>query len=73
MDKGMEVRNTGYDKDVPSPVTKRRVDKLLEWWTRKIFGMNHREDLTPEVVSQMSVNTLSEQRKALEDAAFDSD
>ncbi|KAG1759338.1 hypothetical protein EDD22DRAFT_906415 [Suillus occidentalis] len=34
---------------------------------------NHREDLTPEVVSKMSVTTLAQQRKALEDAAFDSD
>lgn len=40
---------------------------------RKIFGKNHREDLTPEVVSRMSVTALAEQRKALEDAAFDSD
>ncbi|KAG2739898.1 hypothetical protein P692DRAFT_20754663 [Suillus brevipes Sb2] len=58
---------------VPGPVTRRRVDKLLEWWTRKIFGTNHRQDLTPDVVSQMSVNTLAEQRRMLEDAAFDSD
>ncbi|KAG1763644.1 hypothetical protein EV702DRAFT_1051745 [Suillus placidus] len=62
-----------FFENVPGPVTKRRIDKLLEWWTRKIFGTNHREDLTPEVVSQMSVNALAEQRKALEDAAFDSD
>jgi hypothetical protein len=40
---------------------------------RKIFGRNHRQDLTPEVVSQMSVTLLAEQRKALEDAAFDSE
>ncbi|KAG2744719.1 hypothetical protein P692DRAFT_20743198 [Suillus brevipes Sb2] len=62
-----------FFENVPGPVTKRRVEKLLEWWTRKVFGTNHREDLTPEVVSHMSVNTLAEQRKALEDAAFDSD
>lgn len=40
---------------------------------RKIFGTSHREDLTPEVVSHMSVNALADQRKKLEDAAFDSD
>ncbi|KAG2111769.1 hypothetical protein BD769DRAFT_1364866 [Suillus cothurnatus] len=62
-----------FFEDVPGPATKRKVDKLLEWWTRKIFGTSHREDLTPEVVSQMSVNALAEQRKKLEDAAFDSD
>ncbi|KAG2737537.1 hypothetical protein P692DRAFT_20883456 [Suillus brevipes Sb2] len=58
---------------VPGPVARQRVDKLLEWWTRKIFGKNHREDLTPEVVSRMSVTALAEQRRVLEDAAFDSE
>ncbi|KAG1721550.1 uncharacterized protein EDB91DRAFT_1256473 [Suillus paluster] len=62
-----------FFEDVPGPVATRRMEKLLEWWTRKIFGTNHHEDLTLEVVSQMSVNTLAEQSKALEDAAFDSD
>ncbi|KAG1786404.1 uncharacterized protein HD556DRAFT_1449785 [Suillus plorans] len=62
-----------FFEDVPGPVAQRRVSKLLEWWTRKIFGKNHREDLTPEVVSKMSVTALAEQRKRLEDAAFDSD
>ncbi|KAG2147496.1 hypothetical protein DEU56DRAFT_730588 [Suillus clintonianus] len=62
-----------FFEDVPGPVAKRRVAQLLEWWTRKIFGRNHREDLTPEVVSKMSVTALADQRKAMEDAAFDSD
>ncbi|KAG1759868.1 hypothetical protein EDD22DRAFT_826086 [Suillus occidentalis] len=62
-----------FFEDSPGPVAQRRVAKLLEWWTRKIFGKNHRQDLTPEVVSRMSVTTLAQQRKALEDAAFDSD
>ncbi|KAG1728231.1 hypothetical protein EDB19DRAFT_1642556 [Suillus lakei] len=62
-----------FFEDVPGPVTQRRVNKLLEWWTRKIFGRNHCEDLTAEVVSHMSVTTLAEQRRMLEDAAFDSD
>ncbi|KAG0692223.1 hypothetical protein DFH29DRAFT_882801 [Suillus ampliporus] len=54
---------------VPGPVTRCRVNKLLEWWTRT----NHCQDLTPDVVSQMSVNSLAEQRRMLEDAAFDSE
>ncbi|KAG2111813.1 hypothetical protein BD769DRAFT_1364792 [Suillus cothurnatus] len=58
---------------VPGPVAQCRVNKLLEWWTRKVFGRNHREDLTPDVVSKMSVTALADQRMALEDAAFDSD
>ncbi|KAG2107878.1 hypothetical protein DEU56DRAFT_746589 [Suillus clintonianus] len=62
-----------FFEDVPGPVAKHRVAKLLEWWTRKIFGKNHRQDLTPEVVSKMSVTALAEQRKALEDAAYDSE
>ncbi|KAG1847041.1 hypothetical protein F4604DRAFT_1594714, partial [Suillus subluteus] len=60
-------------KDIPGPITRHRVEKLLEWWTRKVFGTNHCDDLMPEVVSQMSVNTLAEQRKVQEDAAFDSE
>jgi hypothetical protein len=40
---------------------------------RKVFGRNHRGDLTPEVVSQMSVTALADQRRALEDAAYDSE
>ncbi|KAG1814927.1 hypothetical protein EV424DRAFT_1348657 [Suillus variegatus] len=62
-----------FFEDVPGPVAQRRIAKLLEWWTRKIFGKNHRHDLTLEVVSKMSVTALAEQRKALEDAAFDSE
>ncbi|KAG1771345.1 hypothetical protein EV702DRAFT_1270886 [Suillus placidus] len=62
-----------FFEDVPGPVAQRRVAKLLEWWTRKVFGKNHRDDLTPDVVSKMSVTALAEQRKALEDAAFDSE
>ncbi|KAG1817509.1 uncharacterized protein BJ212DRAFT_1480084 [Suillus subaureus] len=62
-----------FFEDVPSPVMKHRIDRLLEWWTWKIFGINHCEDLTPDVVSQMSINTLAGQRKVLEDAAFDLD
>ncbi|KAG2151733.1 hypothetical protein BD769DRAFT_1343294 [Suillus cothurnatus] len=62
-----------FFEDVPGPVAQCRVTRLLEWWTRKIFGRNHREDLTPDVVSKMSVTALAEQRKAIEDAAFDSD
>ncbi|KAG2114975.1 hypothetical protein BD769DRAFT_1673290 [Suillus cothurnatus] len=62
-----------FFEDVPGPVAQRRVTRLLEWGTRKIFGRNHCEDLTPDVVSKMSVTALAEQRKAIEDAVFDSD
>ncbi|KAG2152590.1 uncharacterized protein EDB93DRAFT_1249104 [Suillus bovinus] len=62
-----------FFEEVPGPVTRCKVEKLLEWWTRKIVGTSHHDDLTAEVVSQMSVNALAEQRKKLEDAIFDSD
>ncbi|KAG1819313.1 uncharacterized protein BJ212DRAFT_1298528 [Suillus subaureus] len=58
---------------VPGPGAQCRVNKLLEWWTRKVFGRNHCEDLTPDIVSKMSVTALADQRMALEDATFDSD
>ncbi|KAG1895701.1 uncharacterized protein F5891DRAFT_1193873 [Suillus fuscotomentosus] len=58
---------------VPGPVTRHKMNALLEWWTRKVFGTNHRQDLTPEVVSQMSINALAKQRRMLEDAVFDSE
>ncbi|KAG1811124.1 uncharacterized protein BJ212DRAFT_1483796 [Suillus subaureus] len=62
-----------FFEDVPGPVAQCRVTQLLKWWTRKIFGRNHHEDLTPDVMSKMSVTALAEQRKAIEDAVFDSD
>jgi hypothetical protein len=40
---------------------------------RKVFGKNHRQDLTPDVVSRMSVSALATQRQEKEDAVFDSD
>ncbi|KAG2152704.1 hypothetical protein DEU56DRAFT_907878 [Suillus clintonianus] len=53
-----------YFEVLPGPVAKLQ-GKYLE----QIIS----EDLTPEVVSHMSVNALAEQRKRLEDAVFDSD
>ncbi|KAG1857713.1 hypothetical protein DFJ58DRAFT_840571 [Suillus subalutaceus] len=61
-----------FFENVPGPVAQHRVTQLLEWWTRKIFGRNHHEDLTPDVVSQMSVTALADQRRALEDADYES-
>ncbi|KAG2120017.1 hypothetical protein DEU56DRAFT_760922 [Suillus clintonianus] len=57
--------------DAPGPAARARVRELLEWWTRKVFGRNHREDLTMDVVSWMSVNSLAAQRQEMEDDAFD--
>ncbi|KAG2064843.1 hypothetical protein BDR04DRAFT_1122268 [Suillus decipiens] len=62
-----------FFENIPGPVTQQRVNHLLEWWTRKIFSKNHHEDLTPDVVSHISVTALVEQRKVLEDAAFNSE
>ncbi|KAG2108069.1 uncharacterized protein F5147DRAFT_653149 [Suillus discolor] len=57
----------------PGAAVRSRINQLLEWWTRKVFGRNHREDLMPNVVSKMSVNALAAQRQQMEDAIFDSD
>ncbi|KAG1730492.1 hypothetical protein EDD22DRAFT_788685 [Suillus occidentalis] len=62
-----------FFEDAPGPAARARVNELLEWWTRKVFGRNHRQDLTSDVVSKMSVRMLAAQRLAMEDAAFDSD
>ncbi|KAG1890544.1 uncharacterized protein F5891DRAFT_1198119 [Suillus fuscotomentosus] len=61
-----------FFEDPPGPAALARVNKLLEWWTRKVFGQNHRQDLTPDVILHMSVNSLASQRQQMEDAAFDS-
>ncbi|KAG2087036.1 uncharacterized protein F5147DRAFT_781461 [Suillus discolor] len=62
-----------FFEDPPGPAALTRVNKLLDWWTRKVFGRNHRQDLTPDVVKNMSVNSLAAQRQQMEDASFDSD
>ncbi|KAG2128407.1 hypothetical protein BD769DRAFT_1667510 [Suillus cothurnatus] len=62
-----------FFKDALGPAAQVRLNGLLEWWTRKDFGRNHRQDLTPDVISKMSVNVLTAQRQQMEDAAFDSD
>ncbi|KAG2739649.1 hypothetical protein P692DRAFT_20757148 [Suillus brevipes Sb2] len=62
-----------FFEDAPGPAAQARVRELLEWWTRKVFGRNHRQDLTQDVISQMSVSALAVQRQQMEDAAFDSE
>ncbi|KAG2747685.1 hypothetical protein P692DRAFT_20737382 [Suillus brevipes Sb2] len=62
-----------FFEDPPGPAARARVEELLEWWTRSVFGRNHREDLTMDVVSKMSVSALAAQRHEMENAMFDSD
>lgn len=62
-----------FFEDAPGPAARARVNKLLEWWTRKVFGRNHRQDLTLDIVSNMSVSTLASQRQQMEDTELDSD
>ncbi|KAG1736834.1 hypothetical protein EDD22DRAFT_973547 [Suillus occidentalis] len=52
--------------------TQHRVNKLLDWWTRKIFGRSHRDDLSSAAKENMSVNALARQRARRDDAEFDS-
>ncbi|KAG2744290.1 hypothetical protein P692DRAFT_20744294, partial [Suillus brevipes Sb2] len=56
----------------PGREAHRRVERLLEWWTRKIFGRNCREELTNAAKANMSVNALAKQRAQRDDAFFDS-
>ncbi|KAG0701539.1 hypothetical protein DFH29DRAFT_1000182 [Suillus ampliporus] len=62
-----------FFEDAPGPAAQARVKELLEWWTQKVFGRNRREDLTMDVVSQMSVSALAAQRQEMENAIFDSE
>ncbi|KAG1738690.1 hypothetical protein EDD22DRAFT_959469 [Suillus occidentalis] len=57
----------------PGQEVRHRIEKLLEWWTRKVFGRSRCEDLSNTAKAGMSVNALARQRKQLDDAAFDSD
>ncbi|KAG2136926.1 uncharacterized protein EDB93DRAFT_1253787 [Suillus bovinus] len=56
----------------PGRIAKHRVDVLMEWWTRKVFGWNNCNDLTNMAKANMSVNALARQRAQRDDAAFDS-
>ncbi|KAG2132819.1 hypothetical protein DEU56DRAFT_739394 [Suillus clintonianus] len=57
----------------PGRVAQRKVDQLLAWWTRKVFGTSRRAELTDGAKAKMSVNALAMQRARLDDALFDSD
>ncbi|KAG1893095.1 uncharacterized protein F5891DRAFT_963477, partial [Suillus fuscotomentosus] len=57
----------------PGRESQRRVKRLLEWWTRKVFGRNCREELSSTAKANLSVNMLARQRAQLDEAAFDSD
>lgn len=57
----------------PGRDAQRRVNRLLEWWTRKVFGRSRRDDLTDDARANMSVNALARQRARIDDAAFDSE
>ncbi|KAG1817670.1 uncharacterized protein BJ212DRAFT_1480228 [Suillus subaureus] len=57
----------------PGHTAQRKVEQLLAWWTRKVFGISHRAELSVGVKAQMSVNALARQRVQLDDATFNSD
>ncbi|KAG1840010.1 hypothetical protein C8R48DRAFT_621288 [Suillus tomentosus] len=57
----------------PGRAAQRKVDQLLAWWTRKVFGTSRRAELTDGAKAQMSVNALARQRAQLDDAMFNSD
>ncbi|KAG1830264.1 hypothetical protein DFJ58DRAFT_737027 [Suillus subalutaceus] len=55
----------------PGQDAQHRVNRLLEWWTRKGFGRNRCQDLTDEARVNMSMNALARQRARIDDVAFD--
>ncbi|KAG1723737.1 hypothetical protein EDD22DRAFT_961925 [Suillus occidentalis] len=57
----------------PGRVARRNVDRLLAWWTRKVFGTSQRAELSDTAKAKMSVNALTLQRARLDDAQFDSE
>ncbi|KAG2745192.1 hypothetical protein P692DRAFT_20742051 [Suillus brevipes Sb2] len=61
-----------FFEKAPGREANNRVTKLLEWWTRKVFGRSHREGLSNAAMANMSVNALARQRAQRDDAAFDS-
>ncbi|KAG2108543.1 hypothetical protein BD769DRAFT_1392712 [Suillus cothurnatus] len=65
-------RSIDFFERPPGREAQRRVDRLLEWWTRKVFGRSHHDDISQTAKDNMSVNALARQRAAHDDAAFDS-
>ncbi|KAG2337757.1 hypothetical protein BDR05DRAFT_1004778 [Suillus weaverae] len=56
----------------PGRSAQHRIDRLLEWWTRKVFGSRGRDDISNVSKANMSVNALARQREQMADAEFDS-
>ncbi|KAG2131450.1 hypothetical protein BD769DRAFT_1666459 [Suillus cothurnatus] len=56
----------------PGQDVQHRVDRLLKWWSRKVFGWSHRNDISDAAKASMSVNALAKQRAQRDDVAFDS-
>ncbi|KAG1811112.1 uncharacterized protein BJ212DRAFT_1278180, partial [Suillus subaureus] len=48
-----------FFEDAPGPAAQARVKELLKWWTRKVFGRNHWQDLTLDIISKMSISALA--------------
>ncbi|KAG1759635.1 hypothetical protein EDD22DRAFT_782299 [Suillus occidentalis] len=57
----------------PGRIARQRVDQLLAWWTRKVFGTSRRAEISEGAKAHMSVNALARQRSQLDDAMFDSE
>ncbi|KAG1798377.1 hypothetical protein EV424DRAFT_1546296 [Suillus variegatus] len=62
-----------FFEKAPGRAAQRKVDRLLAWWTRKVFGTSRRAELSDAAKSSMSVNALARQRAQEDDALFNSD
>ncbi|KAG2741244.1 hypothetical protein P692DRAFT_201674191, partial [Suillus brevipes Sb2] len=56
-----------FFEKAPGRLAQRKVERLLAWWTRKVFGTSRRAELTDAAKSSMSVNALARQRAQEED------
>ncbi|KAG1772831.1 hypothetical protein EDD22DRAFT_976480 [Suillus occidentalis] len=57
-----------FFEKAPGRLAQRKVERLLAWWTRKVFGTSRRAELTDAAKSSMSVNALARQRAQEDDA-----
>ncbi|KAG1738333.1 uncharacterized protein EDB91DRAFT_1082731 [Suillus paluster] len=57
----------------PGRAAHRKVEQLLTWWTRKVFGTSRHVELSDRAKAKMSINALARQRAQMDDATFDSD
>ncbi|KAG0693933.1 hypothetical protein DFH29DRAFT_1006793 [Suillus ampliporus] len=57
----------------PGRTGQQKVDQLLAWWMRKVFGTSCCVEISEGAKAKLSVNALARQRAQADDAIFDSE